>query len=193
MALTAGDIMTPRVKAVPQSWTLQQLSRFLTENEITGSPVSDEAGNIIGIATLKDIAEFHWSATGATQEERLSPEERAEARRLRQLMLREMSRHPVEVRDIMTPNTTAVSVDTDVVTVASIMMKEHLHRIFVTLDTVKDSSIVGIVTTYDMVRIVADPELAARCLEPGARCGSSDDTNGSDDINGSDDANGLDR
>lgn len=161
MPLTARDIMTPSVKAVPHTWTMQQLSRFLTKNEITGSPVADEDGTIIGIVTLKDIIEFQWNAGSSGCEEQLSPAEQAEARRLRQRMLQEMTRSPAEVRDIMTPNGISIPLDTDVVAVAHTMMEEHLHRIFVT----QGDTVVGIITTYDMLRVIADPTLAARCLE----------------------------
>lgn len=170
MALTARDIMTPSVKAVPQSWAMQQLSRFLTDNELTGTPVEDASGTIVGIVTLKDIAEFQWNSTcaGALAENKdensLTPQEQAEARQLRQRMFQQMSRTPVEVRDIMTPNPVAVSIDTCIFTVATTMMQEHLHRILVTSGT-SDTAVVGIITTYDMLRVIANPDLMARCLE----------------------------
>ena len=62
MTVLAYEIMTPSIKAVPQSWTMDRLARFLTDNEITGSPVTDDDGEIVGIATLKDITEFRWNA-----------------------------------------------------------------------------------------------------------------------------------
>ena len=159
--VTAREIMTPSVKAVPKSWTMQELARFLTDNEITGSPVSDNDDNIIGIVTLKDIADFSWKRTEPDTEERLTPEERDEARRLKQLVFEGMSRMPVEVYDIMTPMVRSVEQETDVRTIADIMMEEHLHRIFVT----KGNTITGIITTYDMLKLVADPELTGRCLD----------------------------
>ena len=161
MSVAARDIMTPSVKAVPQNWTMQQLAGFLTDNGITGSPVCDEDERIIGIVTLKDIAEFRWNQVNSETEKELSAEERDEARRLRQLMFDSMSRTPVEVRDIMTPSVMSVDEATSVRTIADIMMAEHLHRIFVT----KDESITGIVTTYDMLKLVADPDLTRRCLD----------------------------
>lgn len=161
MPLTARDIMTPSVKAVPYSWTMQQLSRFLTDNEIAGSPVADQNGAIIGIVTLKDIVEFQWNAVSSSAAEDLPAPDQAEARRLRQKMFQQMSRLPVEVRDIMTPNATSIALDTDVTRVATVMMEEHLHRIFVT----QGDTVVGIITTYDMLRVLADPHLATRCLE----------------------------
>jgi len=68
MTVTARDIMTPSVKAVPQNWTMQQLAHFLTENGITGSPVCDEGDHIIGIVTLRDIAEFRWNQVSSETE-----------------------------------------------------------------------------------------------------------------------------
>ncbi|MDX5300149.1 MAG: histidine kinase, partial [Gammaproteobacteria bacterium] len=31
--IVARDIMTPHVKSVPQTWTMQRFDRFLTDNE----------------------------------------------------------------------------------------------------------------------------------------------------------------
>ncbi len=162
MTVVARDIMTPSVKAVPAYWTMDHLARFLTENEITGSPVADEKGDIIGIVTLKDIAEFRWSSDRKPQAwARLTREERKEVRRLRMAILEEMTRLPVEVRDIMTPQVFAVDETTAVRDIADIMMRDHLHRIFVT----KGEKITGIVTTYDMLKLISDKSLTRRCAD----------------------------
>lgn len=159
MTIFAREIMTPNIKAVPQSWTMDHLARFLTDNEINGSPVTDDSGEIVGIATLKDITEFRWSANRSTTDKRLTPEEQQEARRLRMLMFEKMGEVPVEVRDIMTPIVLSVDESTPVRDIANIMMREHLHRIFVT----HNSKITGIVTTYDMLKVISDEELTQRC------------------------------
>lgn len=153
--------MTPSVKAVPQDWTMQQLAEFLTENGITGSPVCDESERIIGIVTLKDIAEFRWNHVSGEPEKELSDDEKQQARQIRRMMLEGMTRMPVEVHDIMTPSVMSVNADTGVRTIADIMMAEHLHRIFVT----EKEAITGIITTYDMLKLVAEPELTRRCLD----------------------------
>ncbi len=161
MTVLAREIMTPQIKAVPQSWTMNQLARFLTDNEITGSPVTDEHGDVVGIVTLKDITEFRWNATSPDTEAELTPEELAEARRLRLAIFEEMGKVPVEVRDIMTPSVLSDDEQTPVRDIANIMMREHLHRIFVT----KESKITGIITTYDMLKLISDRELTQRCAE----------------------------
>lgn len=159
MTVLAHEIMTPSIKAVPQSWTMERLARFLTDNEITGSPVTDEHGDIVGIATLKDITEFRWNANRNDNDTRLTPEEEQEARRLRMAIFEEMGKVPVEVRDIMTPSILSVDEQTPVRDIADIMMREHLHRIFVT----NDKKITGIITTYDMLKLISDKELTSRC------------------------------
>ncbi|AHI28748.1 CBS domain-containing protein [Marinobacter similis] len=159
MTVLAFEIMTPTIKAVPQSWTMDRLARFLTDNEITGSPVTDEDGDIVGIVTLKDITEFRWNANRSGADTSLTSEEQEEARRLRMVIFEEMGKVPVEVRDIMTPSVLSVDEQTSVRDIADIMMREHLHRIFVT----RDSKITGIITTYDMLKLISDTALTQRC------------------------------
>lgn len=162
MTVLAYEIMTPSIKAVPQSWTMDHLARFLTDNEITGSPVTDDNGDIVGIATLKDITEFRWSSQRFDQAAKeLTPEEEREARQLRMVIFEEMGRVPVEVRDIMTPIITSVTEQTAVRDIAELMMQEHLHRVFVT----KNDKITGIITTYDMLKLISDRELTQRCAD----------------------------
>jgi len=150
--LLAKDIMTPHIKSVPYTWTMQRFAGFLSDNNISGSPVANEKGDLIGIATLKDIADFHLNSTSENYEEQLTEEERLEARRLRMMMFEGLSKLPVEVGDIMTPIIFSVDEQTKIIDVAKLMMKEHLHRIFVKKGTVLS----GIITTYDLLRVIAE-------------------------------------
>lgn len=150
--LFARDIMTPHVKSVPQSWTMQQFSTFLSDNNISGSPVADDQGQLIGIATLKDIADFHVNSVDHSYEEQLTEEEKLEARRLRMMIFEGMAKLPVEVGDIMTPIIFSVDEETDIVNVAKLMMEEHLHRVFVK----KGEELSGIITTYDLLKVIVD-------------------------------------
>ncbi|MEH6356733.1 MAG: CBS domain-containing protein [Marinobacter sp.] len=158
MPLLAREIMTPSIKTVPQSWTMDRLARFLTDNEIAGSPVADDNGEIIGIVTLKDITEFRRKPCRPETEAQLTEDEAREARRLRMAIYKGMGKLPVEVRDIMTSNLLSVEEDTPVREIAKTMMAEHLHRIFVTLD----GKITGIITTYDLLKIIVDRDMTRR-------------------------------
>jgi predicted transcriptional regulator len=150
--LSAKDIMTPHVKSVPQSWTMQRFANFLSENNISGSPVANDQGDLVGIATLKDIADFHLNSVSEKYEEQLTEEELLEARRLRMMLFEGMSKLPVEVADIMTPIIFSVDEQTKIVDVAKLMMKENIHRVFVK----NGSTLTGIITTYDLLRIIVD-------------------------------------
>lgn len=150
--ILASDIMTPHVKTVPQDWTMQKFADFLSKNDISGSPVADETGKVIGIATLKDIAEFHFNNVDSDIEKQLDAEELKESRRLRMMIFEGMSKVPVEVGDIMTPIVFSVEENTPIKDVAEIMMAEHLHRIFVKAG----DELTGIITTYDLLKIIVD-------------------------------------
>ncbi len=148
--LTAKDIMTPYIKSVPQHWTMQKFAAFLSENDISGSPVADENGEVVGIATLKDIADFHFNSVETNYDSQLDDEELKEARRLRMMIFDGMAKMPVEVGDIMTPIVISVDEDASVPEVAKLMMKEHLHRVFVR----KDKQLAGIITTFDLLKLL---------------------------------------
>lgn len=150
--LCAKDIMTPHVKSVPQSWTMQKFASFLSDNDISGSPVADEDGNLVGIATLKDIADFHFNQSSQDHESRMDEEELRESRRLRMMIFEGLAKVPVEVSDIMTPIMFSVSETASIKEVAELMMAEHLHRVFVK----QGANVTGIITTYDLLKIIAD-------------------------------------
>lgn len=150
--LTAKDIMTPHVKSVPQNWTMQKFADFLSKNDISGSPVADAEGNLIGIATLKDIAEFHFNASNSDYEAKMDEDEIKEARRLRMMIFEGLAKVPVEVGDIMTPIVFSVSEQTSIKEVAELMMEEHLHRVFVKSGT----ELSGIITTYDLLKVIVE-------------------------------------
>lgn len=150
--MLAKDIMTPHVKSVPQHWTMQKFSAFLSDNNISGSPVADNSGELIGIATLKDIADFHLNSVDHKHESQLNDDEKKEARRLRMMIFEGMTKLPVEVADIMTPIIFSVDEKTSINEVAKLMMAEHIHRVFVK----SDKTLTGIITTYDLLKVIVE-------------------------------------
>jgi CBS domain-containing protein len=53
--LTAKDIMTRDVVTVTPETTIQQLAKLLVQNQISGVPVVDESGALVGIVTENDL------------------------------------------------------------------------------------------------------------------------------------------
>jgi len=53
--LKAKDIMTSDVISVSTSTTVEEFARILVERRISGAPVIDDQGSLIGIVTENDL------------------------------------------------------------------------------------------------------------------------------------------
>lgn len=154
--LTAKDVMNPQVISVPAEWTIEELAQFLVDKAITGAPVKNEAGKLIGVVSLTDIvrhdslAEMELRADEPHDyymhgwEDRLTPED------LSSFHIAEKPQ--VYVRDIMTPMIFKVDEHTSIQEVADTMIGGRIHRLLVT----RESRVVGIVTTMDMLKAIRD-------------------------------------
>jgi CBS domain-containing protein len=152
--LTVGDVMQRDVLAVDADWPLDKLARFLVDNSISGAPVTDENGELVGVVSMTDLVR-HNSIT----------EKDTVASQTHDVYLYELERHigheelqvfhtqyesPVQVREIMTPMIFKVSEEDSIQEVADIMLKGRIHRVFVTRGTL----LTGIVTALDMLQVI---------------------------------------
>jgi CBS domain-containing protein len=162
--LTAGDVMTTKVLAVPTDMPVEELAEFLVNHNISGAPVVDEDEALVGVVSLTDLArhegiplrrkpangrhDFYLrheidSLTDAGIEDVTS--------------FRVDSASGVTVTDIMTPTIFNVLENTPVQTVADYMLRGRIHRQFVT----RGNRVVGVITAMDLLKIVRDlPEEA---------------------------------
>jgi len=46
--MTAKDIMNTEVLTVPIDWTVRELAQFFIDKAITGAPVTDDDGKLVG-------------------------------------------------------------------------------------------------------------------------------------------------
>jgi CBS domain-containing protein len=147
--ITAADLMNPEVLTVRDDMTVGELAGFLVDNAITGAPVEDASGRIVGVVSVFDIARLlgeeddeddeegepagaDGTATGAPGEADADDD--------------------LLVEDIMTPAVHAVSEDATVPAVAALMLKEHLHRLLV----LRDEQPVGIISTSDLLGLLME-------------------------------------
>jgi CBS domain-containing protein len=152
MNYTANDIMNPNVMTVRDDMTLHELATFLTENEISGSPVLDRKGKLIGVVSVTDIAlsEAERASIEADSaprfysggwKERVSPEDLAGLH---------LENNGLLVRDIMTPAVYTVPDTAAVSEIAKTMITGRLHRLLV----IRDHQVVGIITTLDLIKLL---------------------------------------
>lgn len=154
--ITAKDIMTKEVMEVRADWSLQRLAEFFVERSISGAPVTNENGKLIGVVSSTDIISNDTL-----------PENDPKSHGPHEYYLRDLERRYAQVEissftigeeplttvgDIMTAAIFKVSEDTPVQKVADIMIRNRIHRIFVT----QDETIVGIISSADMLRVIRD-------------------------------------
>lgn len=152
------EIMSRDVVMVRDDMTLQEVATFLTENQISGAPVEDTEGRVVGVVSLSDVAR------ATSEQPRLSERplaERAPAPDYylrgweRKLAVEEFESFQVEepgllVSEIMTPRVHSVDEATPVPDAARMMREAHIHRVLVT----SHGKVVGIVTTSDLLGLL---------------------------------------
>ena len=153
--ITAADVMNPRVLAAAADWTLPELADFLVEHEISGAPVVDAAGRLLGVASVTDIAaalstEGGEGAPGADFFQSAWPEGPSREA-LAALAARGVR---LTVREIMTPRVYTVVEDTPVGELAETLIEKHVHRLLVT----REEKVVGIVSTGDLLGLLIEEE-----------------------------------
>jgi CBS domain-containing protein len=146
--ITASDLMNPEVLTVQDDMTVRELASFLIENEISGAPVADGEGRLVGVVSLADIAALASGEGrrgdgsgffGPDWDDGLDEED-----------MEELDQDGLRVADIMTPQVFSVPEDATVPHIASLMLKGHLHRLLVT----REDRAIGIITTSDLLGLL---------------------------------------
>ena len=151
--LTAEDVMNRQVLTVDPDTTVHELAVFLTENQISGAPVTDRSGRLLGVVSLTDIAESEVDRTelaadrGDPGEEVRGWEDEATSDELRGLHVESGG---AVVRDIMTPTAYTILPETPVSQIARTMVAGRIHRLLV----VREHQVLGIVTSLDLLKLL---------------------------------------
>lgn len=144
--MIAQDIMTSRVYTVGPDATVQEVAKLLLERRISGVPVVDDAGRMVGIVSEGDLLRRHDIGTETRHSWWLKFfADTAD-------LSREYTKtHGRLARDVMTKNVITVSEDTAVSEVAEIMESNHIKRVPV----VRDGELVGIISRANIIQRLA--------------------------------------
>jgi CBS domain-containing protein len=144
--MRAMDVMTTDVITVGPDTTVQALATLLAERGISGAPVVDSEGRLVGIVSEGDL--LHRAEIGTARRHR-------ERRRSWWLdhyasdLAREyIKSHGRTVKDIMTRNVVTVTEDTDLGEVAEALEAKRIKRVPV----VREGKVVGIISRANLVR-----------------------------------------
>ena len=153
MTRNVKDLMNPDIMTVADEMTTDELARYLVEREISGAPVVDSQGHLIGVVSMTDIGRniaepLDFASSGNSGFYRNDAADLT----LEDLGQRYVEERAVTVRDVMTPVIHQVPVTASVAEVARVMVEQHIHRLVVT----QGKEPVGIITSMDLLKMIAD-------------------------------------
>jgi CBS domain-containing protein len=152
--MKASDVMTRTIVSVELDATVLQAARLMLQNHISGLPVVDASGKLVGILSEGDFLRRRETAT-----------ERRRSRWLEFLMgpgklASEYTRsHGSKVSDVMTENVVTVDENTDIEKIVELMEKRRIKRVPV----VKSGKLTGIVTRSNLLHAMVS---IARVVPP---------------------------
>jgi len=150
-AKTAREVMISQVMCVRAEMTVRELVDFLSEKQISGAPVVDRSGHLVGVVSATDVVQSSLDGSEAPVGSPFgrSWQAKANADEIRGLHTEDEA---LQVQDIMTPAVYTVPEETPVDKIARTMIAGRIHRLLVT----RDKRVVGIITTLDMLKLLCD-------------------------------------
>jgi CBS domain-containing protein len=156
--ITAKHIMSRRVVVVPENMGIRELANLLSDTMITGAPVVDEQGRLVGMVSSMDVVRYFGHEEKSIKSEIATIpafdvrewDDEVDFQELRQFHVEDYE-EPAWVSDIMTPVVFEVAEDAPLSEIAAMMVRGRIHRVVVT----QDGRISGIVSSLDVLKAVA--------------------------------------
>jgi CBS domain-containing protein len=145
---TAADLMTRDVAVVHPETSLREAVQIMAKRQISGVPVVDSAGTVVGVMSEGDLIRWH---EGYTERQTRWLDLLAEGSELAPMFLQGIQEQHRKVKSVMTPGATTVTEDTPAREVARLMYAKNVKRVPV----MRDGKLVGIVARSDLVRALA--------------------------------------
>ncbi len=146
----ARDIMKTSVITVKPETSIEELGRLFIEKDISGAPVVDSEGNLVGIVTENDLISkekpFHIPTIIRIFDAIIPLESDSKVER----EIRKMAATTVE--DICTTDVVTIEEDTPLTEIASIMTERKIHL----LPVLKDGKLAGIVGKKELIKAIAE-------------------------------------
>jgi CBS domain-containing protein len=145
---TAADIMRRDVITVGERWDIRDALELFQENHISGAPVVDDGGDIVGVLSVSDIARAQVDRSRRGRDDTdfyrtALPDELDMAIRLDREDL-------ILVSEVMTPLVIDAPEHTPVSRLSALMTDLHIHRVIIT----RGGKLAGIVSSLDLIRLL---------------------------------------
>lgn len=143
---TVRDIMSPVVYCVRDTAFLIEAAAELRKHTISGAPVVDEDGEYVGVISQSDIsAKFAGAIADVSTFQSMLEDDIAP------------DMESVMVKDVMTTHLLKISIDADLKEVGQALLIAGVHRLLV----VDQGTVVGLVTTTDLIHGFIEPEFSS--------------------------------
>jgi CBS domain-containing protein len=130
--MRVADVMQRSVKTIGGEATIAEAILTLADEHISGLPVVDDGGRLIGVVSSTDVLVAEAEKDDAAARQRLI--------------------EGTAVREIMTPHPYTIEAHRDLHEAAQQMLYADVHRLFVT----EGDRLIGVISTTDIVRAVAN-------------------------------------
>ena len=140
------DIMNTNLITVTPDMDISKAAKILFDNQINGAPVVDDSGGLVGILCQSDLITQQKKLPIPTVFTFLDSLIRLTSVKQIEKQVRKIA--AITVSEAMTPKPVTVQPDTDLETVAGLMVDSHFH----TLPVVEGSRLVGIIGKEDVLR-----------------------------------------
>ncbi len=137
--LTAADVMSREIVTIGENEDAWSAIRTLLAHGITGAPVIDAEGRIVGVVSQTDLVRY--LQVNAAKLADFYSESEPDLRLLADSKV-------ALIRDVMSPRVITADENDSVDTVSRIMLTQKIHRVIIT----RGRRLVGIVTTMDVLR-----------------------------------------
>ena len=141
--MNASDVMTSNVFSVSPQESLVVAAKLMLQRKISGLPVIDDLGELVGMVTEGDF--LRRSEIGTKRERPKWVEFFIGPGKLADEYVRFSGR---KVRDVMTRNVQTAAPETPLSEVVRIMERHHIKR----LPVIEEGKIIGIVTRSDLLK-----------------------------------------
>ena len=144
--MNAADVMTRRILSVMPNASIVEAIRLMLDNHVSGLPVIDQAGQLVGILTEGDLLR-----RGETGTERHRPRWLEILMGPGRLASEYVRTHGRKVDDIMTREPVSVAPEAPLDEIVELMERHRIKRVPV----IEGDKLVGIVSRADLLRALA--------------------------------------
>lgn len=141
----AADIMTREIVTVRPDTSIADLARLMSERRISGAPVVDDAGRLVGIVSVSDLV--HRVETGTQRKRKWWAALFTDAQTLARNFVKT---HGTQVSDVMTRKVVCVAADSVLRHVADVLDRHAIKRVPV----LEAGKLAGLISRSDLVRAV---------------------------------------